>query len=648
MKKLLLILIPVIGVLFINADTRDLKGYVNGVFNDSNNYYLEGWTCLINNEKDLVVDVYTKSLQGHFVYLKTGEVNQPSNQAIKEICNSHKNSQFKVLITEAEMSITKGMKLFVKVREKKTLKKDAIYQLKNNRNRDIRVPNPNISLKGYISSSTLVKNSRNEYRVEGWACDKMRPKSSLRINVYKNNISLDNLISSGKTGQRSSSTINQICNGGSDHAFSFVLKKSSLALLESDKETQLIFTASYDGEYTPEEKDFEFVHKEIVLKKPRSMNNSINIPQSEMVSNTIEISPGKINDHSDHTIPHSIAWYLNKFRDTKTYKLKPGEFKIKKTRLFLMKNIYLEGSVNNRGEPLSKIVVERNDIERSAIQLYGKTIIKNLIIDGGRKVSYGIDAGVDSRRLEISDLIFDNIRVLRTFSPDFTNFSDNISYHSNFKQGHGSLLHAKGAKYVAIKNSYFGYAGVDLNTINVKKEVSPNFRRWSNGINLSYSRHTFINNVGVNYTLGGSLAIPNSNYGVIKNSYFANSGLMGDIISYTAGQDSIIGYRNTAPKSSNLTIENNTIRNYRNNGIHVSGNMIIIKNNTITPGRARSIYVGDDKFPKLELSKFISIYDNEVDFNNELSNNYSNPIQLNYFESSSAIIKMQNRKPSLY
>ncbi len=120
---------------------------------------------------------------------------------------------------------------------------------------------------------------------------------------------------------------------------------------------------------------------------------------------------------------------------------------------------------------------------------------------------------------------------------------------------------------------------------------------YGNGICAGRAVNVLIDDCVIDQTLGGSIAIARAEGVIIQGCELSSSARINLENGHVSSQDSIIGYHNTGVVLRNVLICNNTITDYMNHGIHISGERLILINNTIHSGWHNAIRLDDQRTP---------------------------------------------------
>ena len=279
---------------------------------------------------------------------------------------------------------------------------------------------------------------------------------------------------------------------------------------------------------------------------------------------TYSISHDGIVDHAEPSVTGSIAWYFDTYGTNQTYILTDS------VRYYIDSPITLpEGTTLTDGQADATLRAGSGLDDQTMVFMANGSTIKDLIVDANRTAAIALDG----QRTE--GITIENCWVLNTKN----------NYTTNWHEPH--LVEISRSTNATIVGCTLKNAG--CNPIE-------NIGEWdsvANGIMAGRAFNVYIDDCTIDQTMGGSIAIARSEGVVIQNSTLSNSAMCNLFNNRAYSQDGIIGYHNYDQALRNATIRNNTITTYNNHGIHISGERLILENNTIHGGHANAIRVSD-------------------------------------------------------
>ncbi|HBG28570.1 MAG: hypothetical protein A2Y10_19995 [Planctomycetes bacterium GWF2_41_51] len=285
---------------------------------------------------------------------------------------------------------------------------------------------------------------------------------------------------------------------------------------------------------------------------------------------TYDIPHNGISDHSSSAITGSIAWYFATYPSSgNVFNLTSNADYYISQPLTMPAGVTLNDSAGN-----ARIVADDGLNDNVMIFFNNNCTITNLELFANRKARFCLHGNGKS------GLWLENCTLHQTKN-DYT--SGDPSPH---------LIYMPNNANSAIVNNLLRRAGCDpkLNGAN-----------WGGEASLIYA--TFNNILALNdndaaYALAAGFQIFGSANVGITGNIIQHTGLNWDYLADPSGHvaDGITSYHSPGGGGP-YTARSNTIRYYRNHGIHLAGDTVKIENNNIYSGWHCAIYLGDQKSP---------------------------------------------------
>ncbi|MBO9620728.1 MAG: right-handed parallel beta-helix repeat-containing protein [Niabella sp.] len=332
--------------------------------------------------------------------------------------------------------------------------------------------------------------------------------------------------------------------------------------------------------------------KQDLVSAKTAVANSNQMLAASLAGAVYDIPAGTIADHSDPTIPGSIAWYFSTYGAGNTYNLSQSAVYPIKNRLIIPVNSTLgatDSTIHPAIQPAalwgsdSIMVLMNNDgTTIRDIELNGLFMAKQIVSGNGHQVS----------------LI-------------------HITAHRSAKVHQGHLIVFSTAKNVLIRDCLLRRAACDTE-VHFPREASLIYTRKCDTVTIKNNDMAIAASAGINFT--GSTNV------TIAGNEISDAG-RAEIPGYIA--DGITAYHtSTGYLYLNVWITSNRIWNCRNNGIHISGRDLHIENNKIyscglitdTSYHPNNIRIGDQYASTASDSTYLNCSSNVTIKNNTIDN----------------------------
>ena len=292
-------------------------------------------------------------------------------------------------------------------------------------------------------------------------------------------------------------------------------------------------------------------------------------------ADTIQIPHGGIYDHSDSSVSNSIAWCFEQYGEGYVYELTSD------MRYYIGSPLELpDGATLTDSGVAAKVRAGAGMDNQTMILMGNYSTVKDITVDANRIAICGLDGQYKT------GVTVDNCWVINTKNDFYYETNNKITSH---------LVNILGATNAVITGCSIKNAG--CNPIENWDDWGAATNNYANGISASRAMNVLINNCVIDQTLGGSIAIARTEGVIIQDCELSNSARINLENNRNGSQDSIIGYHNYGTKMRNAVIRNNTITSYYNHGIHISGERLILENNTIHDGWLNAIRLDDHRVP---------------------------------------------------
>ena len=283
------------------------------------------------------------------------------------------------------------------------------------------------------------------------------------------------------------------------------------------------------------------------------------------------IAQGGISDHSNASTPYSIAWYFATYGAGNTYILNtPNTYYALNSKLTVPANSIFKGNSTTASE--WKLAAGSGLNAGTMLAMKDSSTIQSLCLNATRNASIIVNAN-STKNVTIANC---------TLFETKNNFTTGTSIYT-------SLIMCSSSDGITIQDCLLRRAGSEpiLSTVDVK---GYGILAWS------IKNATIIRN-NIAYTATCGIDITGSSTVFIDTNVISYTGQ--NRPSLTSGTtvgpiaDAITAYHNWNSLDENLTITNNTISYAGNHGIHVSGKVLNIQNNTISNQQLSGIMVDD-------------------------------------------------------
>jgi hypothetical protein len=292
-------------------------------------------------------------------------------------------------------------------------------------------------------------------------------------------------------------------------------------------------------------------------------------------SETVQIPHGGILNHADASVTNSIAWVFEQYGVDQVYELTSDACYTIGSPLVLPSGSTLIG-----GNVAATVRAGSGMDNQTMIWMDDCSAVRNITVDANRIAAVGIDS-----QYTIGTTI-ENCRVINTKN----NYSSAV-----YASMDSHLINVSGATNAVITGCTLKNAG--CNPIENWGDWGAATNNYANGICAGRAMNVLIDDCVIDQTLGGSIAIARAEGVIIQGCDLSNSARINLENDHVSSQDSIIGYHNTGAALRNALICNNTITEYMNHGIHLSGERLILTNNTIHSGWHNAIRLDDQRLP---------------------------------------------------
>ena len=292
-------------------------------------------------------------------------------------------------------------------------------------------------------------------------------------------------------------------------------------------------------------------------------------------ADTIQIPHGGISNHADASVSNSIAWCFEQYGADQVYELTTD------TRYYIGSPLHLPvGAVLTDNGVTAKVRAGSGMDNQTMILMEDYSTVKDITVDANRIATVGIDAQYKN------GTTIENCWVISTKNDFYDETNDEIRSH---------LIDITGSTNAVVTGCSVKNAG--CNPIENWDDWGAATNNYANGICAGRAMNALINDCVIDQTLGGSIAIARGEGVIIQGCELSNSARINLENGHVGSQDSIIGYHNLGAALRNVLICNNTITEYMNHGVHISGERLILTNNTIHSGWHNAIRLDDQRDP---------------------------------------------------
>ena len=303
-----------------------------------------------------------------------------------------------------------------------------------------------------------------------------------------------------------------------------------------------------------------------------SAKGATNQLKAQLLTSSYSIPAGSIVDHSDATIPGSIAWYLATYGGgTAT---SPNTFWLTSNALYTcQKTITLPAYARiSEGAGVTDAVIQCDPVNWQSAAGYNKLVTMNkgsILLHVELRLNWKGAIGAFASSA-------DSIQII------------DVTIQNSAKIDGSYLIYVSECNNILIDNCLLRRAGCDVN--------ETNFARHGYLIHMIRGNNNTISNNDMAVCGSSGIGFVQSTNVHIDNNFIHDTGraLIADYIS-----DGITSYHGgDGTLNRCVFITNNTIDQSRNHAIHVSGYGMSITGNTITNSTQSNIYVGDQRTPQ--------------------------------------------------
>jgi YD repeat-containing protein len=201
-----------------NAQASYVKGHIDTVGTDYENFSIRGWACQTGENVSINTHIYLNGPAGTGSIYRSLMASNNSEQAVANACsNSHRKNRFSLTVPLADVYKHRGKSIYIHGISSKGTGNKLLSKSGNYKFPDV----PTSKVRGYIDS---LSKSGSDYYVRGWACQKYY-KKPIDVHLYVGGRagSGGKYVTSSKANLASGSSIASAC-GTNATAYKFDVK----------------------------------------------------------------------------------------------------------------------------------------------------------------------------------------------------------------------------------------------------------------------------------------------------------------------------------------------------------------------------------------------------------------------------------------